>query len=139
PVVADRERLRRATTILVEDIVRRAPSGASVRAEVEHSATACRVRVLADKPPASPGDELTLAIARNTVAVLGGTIVIEGDSAAPLRATLTLPLRPPSTTVRPLSGSAVLIAHDDDDVAELASALLRDRGATVFVARDPTV
>jgi len=48
-------------------------------------------------------------------------------------------LKFPDAAIRSLSGSAVLVAHDDQDIAELASALFRDRGATVFVTRDPTI
>lgn len=138
-IVADRERLRRAIGIVVDDVVGRAPSGSTVRASVEHVDATCRVRLTADKAPTSPRDELALALARNTVAVIGGKILLEGDATTPLQVTLALPMRRPDAAVRTLSGSAVLVAHDDEDIAELASALLRDRGATVFVARDPTV
>jgi signal transduction histidine kinase len=116
PTSFDALQMRRALTNLLDNAVRYAPEGGTVRVGARSAADRAVIEVWNDGPPVDPEDlphlferfyrsdrsrsrttggaGLGLAIAKATVEAHGGTITVESDSDRGTRFVLTLPAEP---------------------------------------------
>lgn len=141
-VLADRTRLERAVEALLGQVLKSCARGGTVRVVLSRDAVMCLVHVATESAATtSSREDVALAGARSALRLHGGALEVrrrDGTFVAEMR----VPRRgselegggPPSREV--LDGKKVVVFHSDADVAELVGILLRERGATMLLARD---